>query len=105
MKPGKVFFFSISNHFTSHIVTSLNVLLKHKQRRIYNRAFLTRGAGGATAPPLLLIFAKISYNCHEFSVPAPPLLVQFVALPPHFRTAEKGPESKMNFNSPKAKTV
>ena len=48
--------------------------------------------GGQLPPPLLLIFSKNHLYLSWAFRSCPPLLVQFVVLPPHFWTAEKFPE-------------
>ena len=61
------------------------------RQKFRSRAFLTRGAGGATAPPLLLILGKNCSYMFEFPALAPPLLEQSEVLPPHSQVAEKSP--------------
>ena len=46
--------------------------------------FSPGGQGGQMSPHFCWFFTQITYNCHEFSVLVPPLLVQFVVLPPTF---------------------
>ena len=67
----------------SYIISSASDTLSSVTMTL--RAFLTRGqGGGAAAPPLLLIFfpnhLQLPWVFH--SCPYPPLLVQFVVLPP-----------------------